>query len=75
MENVVAVAVIIGFVSGVQYAYKKQWESFTYFLVAMVAGVVFGSVRYFGLEGVESGLVAALSSAGLYKVAKKVGGE
>lgn len=73
MVDLQAVAVIIGLVNGVRL-FKENRESFVYFVLAVVVGIVFGFVGYFGLT-VESGILAALASSGLYKVAQKVGGQ
>ncbi len=73
MVDLQAVAVLIGLVNGVRL-FKENRESFVYFVLAVVVGLVFGFVGYFGLT-VESGILAALASSGLYKVAQKVGGQ
>lgn len=73
MVDLQAVAVIIGLVNGVRL-YKENRESFVYFVLAVGVGLVFGFLGYFGLS-IESGILAALASSGLYKVAQKVGGQ
>jgi len=70
-----AAFVLIGLVNGVQMALTKQWQSFAMFCVAVVAGTVFGALQWFGLPGAEMGLAVGISSSGVYKVAKKIGGE
>ena len=74
MENIEAVAVIIGVVNGIQLATLKDKTSFFYFVAAVAIGLAFGLAKLFGLN-IESGILAALASSGLYKVAKKVRGE
>jgi len=46
---------------------------FYLFCAAVVLGLLFGALQWFGLT-LESGLIAALASSGLYQVAAKVGG-
>lgn len=75
MENVYAIAVIIGLVNGVQLYNKKDKKSFYYFCTALAAGVLFGFLHWFTLDGIPSGIVAALASSGLLKVATRIGGE
>lgn len=72
MGDLQAVAVIIGLVNGIRL-FRENRESFVYFVIAVLAGVGFGFVGYYGLT-VETGILAALASSGLYKVAQKVGG-
>lgn len=77
MENLTAVAVIIGVVRGVTLALaqtKFPLSSLVGFVLALVTGVVLGLLHYFGLT-VETGIVAALTATGVYQVAKKVGGQ
>lgn len=71
MENITAIAVIIGFVNGVKL-FQESRISFYYFLLALGAGLVLGFLGYFGLTP-ETGIVTALASSGLYKVATKIG--
>ncbi len=76
MENIQAIAALIGVVNGVRLLFDDpdpKHKSFIYFILAVVAGVVFGALHWFGLS-IESGFVAALASSGVYQVAKKVGG-
>lgn len=70
-----AAFVIIGLVNGIQFAVKRQWESFVFFITAVVAGTVFGYLRWFGLPSLEVGLAVGISSSGVYKVAQKIGGQ
>ena len=77
MENITAVAVIIGVVRGVilgleQFS-KVNVTSLVGFLLALATGVVLGFLGYFGLN-VESGIISALVATGVYQTAKKVGG-
>ena len=75
MENAAAAAaVIIGFVNGIQLAFEPDRRGFYYFLAALGAGVALGALHYYGLT-IELGILAAIGSSGVYKVAKKVGGQ
>ncbi len=79
MENLQAVAVIIGLVNGVRLLKEgnesnpKNYWGFILFCLALVAGLIFGAFGMFGLT-VEAGIVASLASSGLYRVGEKVGG-
>lgn len=72
MADLQAIAVIIGLVNGIKL-FKENRESFIYFCVALGIGVGFGLLGFYGFT-VESGILAALASSGLYKVATKLGG-
>ncbi len=75
MDTITAGAVIIGLVNGIKLVPQKYFvfDSFLSFVLAVVLGVVFGLLHLFGLD-VQTGIVVALASSGLYKVATKVGG-
>lgn len=70
-----AAFVLIGLVNGVQFALDKNWASFVRFLIAVIAGGLFGYLKWFGLPGIEIGLAVGISSSGVYKVAQKLGGK
>ena len=78
MENLQAAAVIIGIVNGVRLIQEgqktKNYWGFILFAVALIVGVVFGLLGYFGLT-VQTGILAALASSGLYRVGEKFGGK
>lgn len=77
MENIQAVAVIIGVVRGVILGLEQlhfTTTSLVGFLLSLATGVVLGLLGYFGLT-VETGIVAALIATGVYQTAKKVGGQ
>lgn len=77
MENLTAVAVIIGVVRGLTLGLdqtKFKVTSIVGFVLALVTGVVLGLLHYFGLT-VETGVISALIATGVYQTAKKVGGQ
>lgn len=71
-QSIVAVAAIIGIVNGVQLLSPKI-VGFYSFALSLCLGIIFGIFHVFGLT-LETGIVVALSSSGLYKVAQKMGG-
>jgi hypothetical protein len=73
MENAVALGAIIGIINGAKLAMLEDKTSFIYFCIAIVIGIVFGVFKVYGLD-LESGLLTALASSGLYTVAKRAGG-
>ena len=73
MENIQALAVIIGTVNGIRLLKSQDLWGFIFFVSAVVVGIVLGFLGYFGLT-VETGIVAALASSGLYRVGEKIGG-
>lgn len=74
MENLQAAAVIIGIVNGVRLAKAKETWGVIFFAIALATGVILGLLNLFGLT-LETGIVAALASSGVYRAAEKVGGE
>lgn len=70
-----AAFVLIGLVNGIQFALDKNWSSFTKFITAVIAGGIFGFLKWFGLPSMEIGLAVGISSSGVYKVAQKLGGQ
>lgn len=76
MENITAVAVIIGIVRGITLGLdqtKFKATSLVSFGLAVLTGVVLGFFGYFGLD-VQTGIISALVATGTYQVAKKIGG-
>lgn len=67
--------VLIGLVNGLQFAFEQNWRSFALFVLAVVAGTLFGFLGWFGLPSAEIGLAVGISSSGVYKVAQKLGGQ
>lgn len=78
MDNLQAIAVVIGLVNGVRLLKEgqdsKNYWGFILFVFALIAGVVLGLLGYFGLT-VETGIIVALASSGLYRVGEKFGGK
>lgn len=70
---IVAAAAIIGIVNGIRLAKEEDKTGFVLFTCAIVTGIVFGLAGLFGLN-LESGILAGLSSSGLYRVGEKFGG-
>jgi hypothetical protein len=74
-QYAVAAFALIGLVNGVQFAFTRQWDRFFYFLVAVVAGAVFGYFKMFSLPNVEIGILAGIASSGVYKTGQIIGGK
>jgi hydrogenase/urease accessory protein HupE len=70
-----AAFVLIGLVNGIQFALDRNWASFVKFLTAVIAGGLFGFLKWFGLSSLEIGIAVGISSSGVYKVAQKLGGQ
>ena len=76
MENLTAVAVIIGVVRGVTLGLEQlnvKTTSLIAFCLAVATGVVLALLNQFGLT-IETGIISALVATGVYQTAKKVGG-
>lgn len=66
-QFVLASFVLIGLVNLVQMAIDGNWKSFAKGMTAVIAGSVFGVLKWFGLPGVEMGIAVGIGSSGLYK--------
>jgi len=76
MENLEAMAVIVGLVNGFRLLKDAQtmgYWGFAFFGMAVLTGVILGSLSMFGLN-VETGIIVALASSGFYRVGEKIGG-
>lgn len=74
MEILIATTVIIGVIDAVKKQFS-QVQGIYGIALSVVLGAVIGYFNFAGVEGVEQGIVAGISASGIYKVAKKVGGE
>ena len=74
MENINAGLAIIGLVNGMRLLQQKNNWGFAFFAVAVLTGILFGYIHWFGLADIEAGFLAGLASSGLYRVGEKVGG-
>lgn len=73
-QYALATFVLIGLVNGIQFAINKEWNRFVLWIVAVIAGTLFGFLRWFGLPGIEMGLAVGINSSGVYKVGQVIGG-
>lgn len=74
MENAEALAAIIGLINGFRLLEVNR-KGFYYFIGAVVAGLLFGYLHWFGLVDLQAGLVVALASSGVYRVGQMIGGK
>ncbi len=68
MEAITGATAIIGMVNGINFLFEGQWKAFGKFAAALIVGMVFGYLNWFGIKGIEQGLAVALSSSGIYKI-------
>lgn len=68
-----AATAIIGLLNGVTLALDKNWKGFALFCTAVIAGLVFGYLKWFMLPSAEMGLLVGLASSGAYKMVQVVG--
>jgi len=73
-QYVLAGFALVGLVNGISLALNRDWKSFGLFMTAVVAGVIFGSLKWFGIPSTEIGFAIGIASSGVYKVATKIGG-
>ena len=74
MEQLSSVAAIIGFINGLKLFENPDKKSFMYFCFSVILGIVFGYFKFFGITGIENGLLIGLGASGLYTISKRVGG-
>ena len=68
MENVLAGTILIGFVNISQMAIDRKWDSLIKAMTALIAGALFGYLKFFGIPSVEMGIAIGISSSGVYKL-------
>lgn len=65
---------LIGLVNVVKLAIDQKWRSFALSMVAVIGGLLFGFLGWFGIPSPEIGLALALASSGVYEVGQRIGG-
>lgn len=73
MENILAIGLIVGFVNVIQIQFP-QVKGLWAFLIALAVGLFMGYLHWYGVKGLEEGVLIAFVSSGVYKVATKMGG-
>lgn len=68
VQYAVAAAAIIGIVNGVRLLKARDVWGFVFFALALIAGVLFGHLHWFGVPSIEAGVLVALASSGLYRL-------
>lgn len=77
VQTAQAVLAIVGLVNGFRLLKEgmdsspKNYWGFGLFMLAMVAGLVFGYLHWFTLDSMQAGFLAGLASSGLYRVTVK----
>lgn len=66
--EIIGVGAIIGFVNMFGMGMDGNWKSFSKAFIGVVLGAIFGYLGYFGIKGVEMGLLVGLSASGFYKL-------
>lgn len=66
---------LIGLVNVIKLAIDQNWKSFALAMVAVMGGLLFGFLGWFGISSPEIGLALALASSGVYEVGQRIGGK
>ena len=69
MENIMAVGLLIGFVNVVKMTFPEV-KGFWAFLIALVGGILMGYLGWFGVTGIEQGILTAFVSSGVFKLSQ-----
>jgi hypothetical protein len=67
MENVLAIGLLIGLVNVVKMTFPEV-KGFWAFLVALGGGILMGYLNWYGVKGIEQGILTAFISSGAYKI-------
>ena len=67
MENIMAVGLLIGLVNVIKMTFPEV-KGFWAFLIALAGGVLMGYLHWFGVSGIEQGVLYAFVSSGAYKI-------
>lgn len=65
--------VLIGLVNIVQMAFDRKWDSFVKALCAVIAGGIFGYLKFYGFPSIEVGIALGIGSSGVYKISQVIG--
>jgi hypothetical protein len=68
-------AMLVGLVNIVKLAVDQNWRSLALAMTAVVGGLLFGFLGWFGIPSPEIGLALALASSGVYEIAQRAGGQ
>lgn len=74
MENILAIGLLIGLVNVVKLQFPEV-KGFWAFLIALGGGILMGYLHWYGVKGIEDGILKAFISSGAYTVVKKAGGQ
>jgi len=78
MDNIQGGLVIVGIVNGVRLLQEaqisKDYWGFILFVIALLTGILLGLLHLFGLD-LQTGILVALGSSGLYRISEKVGSQ
>lgn len=66
--EIIGIGAIIGFVNMFGMGMDGNIKSFGKAFIGVVLGAIFGYLGYFGIKGVEMGLLVGLSASGFYKL-------
>jgi hypothetical protein len=70
VQYATAAAAIIGLVNGVRLIREKDFWGFAFFMLAIVAGILFGYYHWLSLPSAEVGFMVGLASSGVYRYAQ-----
>lgn len=74
MDNLLALGLIIGLVNVVKMQFpevKGLWA----FILSLIFGILLGVLHWYGVKGIEEGVLLAFVASGVYKIADKAGGD
>ena len=67
MENLMAVGLLIGLVNVIKMTFPEV-KGFWAFLIALSGGILMGYMNWFGVTGIEMGVLYAFISSGIFKL-------
>lgn len=68
-------SILVGLVNVVKLGLNKRWDSLALAGTAIIGGLLFGFLGWFGIPSPEIGLALALASSGVYEIAQRAGGQ
>jgi hypothetical protein len=73
-QNIMGIGLLIGLVNVVKMTFPEV-KGFWAFLISLGGGILMGYLGWFGVTGIEQGVLYAFVSSGTYKLVSKISGE
>ena len=67
-----AVGLLIGLVNVIKMTFPEV-KGFWAFLISLAGGILMGYMNWYGVTGIEQGILASFVASGIYKISQNTG--